>query len=79
MKLLSGRQRKPERQIKTKPCVMYATTTCPFCAKAKTALTSMAMGMGTMYTVVNFDHRRRQLPRNRNHKRARDALHGEAS
>ena len=37
-----------ERQIKMKPCVMYSLSTCPFCAKAKKALTAM----GTMYSVI---------------------------
>ena len=33
------------------PCVMYADSSCPFCAKARAALSSM----GAMYTVVEFD------------------------
>ena len=40
-----------ERQIKMKPCIMFSQSTCPFCAKAKEALTSM----GAMYTVIDFD------------------------
>jgi len=40
-----------ERQIKMKPCVMYSLSTCPFCAKAKKALTVM----GAMYSVVELD------------------------
>ena len=42
---------KVEQQIRTKPCVMYSLSTCPFCAKAKSALTAM----GAMYSVVELD------------------------
>ena len=40
-----------ERQIKMKPCIMYSMSTCPFCSKAKEAITSM----GSLYTVVELD------------------------
>ena len=40
-----------ERMIKTKPCVMFATSTCPFCRKAEEALTSM----GAVHTTYEFD------------------------
>ena len=40
-----------ENEIKRKPCVMYATSSCPFCAEAKSALTAM----GAVYTVHDFD------------------------
>ena len=40
-----------ERMIARKPCVVFATTTCPFCKQANKALTDM----GAVYTVVNFD------------------------
>ena len=40
-----------ENNIKRKPCVMYATSTCPFCKQAQEALTAM----GTMYTIVDLD------------------------
>jgi len=42
---------KVEQQIRTKPCVMYSLSTCPFCAKAKSALKTM----GAMYSVVELD------------------------
>jgi len=40
-----------QREIERKPCIMYSLSTCPFCAKAKSALD----GMGAMYSVVEFD------------------------
>jgi glutaredoxin len=40
-----------ERQIKMKPCVMYADSSCPFCQQAQKALTSM----GAVYSVIELD------------------------
>lgn len=40
-----------ENNIARKPCVMYSTSTCPFCQKAREVLD----GLGTMYTVVDLD------------------------
>jgi len=40
-----------ERQIKQKPAIMYATSTCPFCAKAKKEITAT----GSILTVIDFD------------------------
>ena len=40
-----------ERQIKSRPCVMYSFTTCPFCKQTKEALDRL----GAMYTVVELD------------------------
>ena len=40
-----------ERQIKNRPCVVYSTTSCPFCKKTKDLLSSF----GTRFTIVDFD------------------------
>jgi len=40
-----------ENNIARKPCIMYATSTCPFCLQAREVLD----GLGTMYTVVDLD------------------------
>eukprot|EP00324_Dicrateria_rotunda_P004161 CAMPEP_0206163164 /NCGR_PEP_ID=MMETSP1474-20131121/11240_1 /ASSEMBLY_ACC=CAM_ASM_001110 /TAXON_ID=97495 /ORGANISM="Imantonia sp., Strain RCC918" /LENGTH=171 /DNA_ID=CAMNT_0053565597 /DNA_START=26 /DNA_END=541 /DNA_ORIENTATION=- len=40
-----------ERDIARKPCVMYTTTTCPFCAKAVSALDAL----GALYTNIELD------------------------
>ena len=42
---------KLEQQIRTKPCVMYSMSTCPFCKTAAEEIGSM----GTMFTVLDLD------------------------
>jgi glutaredoxin len=37
--------------LSLRPCVMFSTTTCPFCEKTKKVLS----GMGVMYTIIDFD------------------------
>ena len=40
-----------ERQIKMKPCIMFATSTCPFCETARKEMRAM----GTVFTEIDFD------------------------
>ena len=40
-----------ERQIKTRPCVMYSFTDCPFCKQTKETLDRL----GAMYTIVDLN------------------------
>lgn len=40
-----------ERQIASKPCIVYTTTTCPFCKKTTEALDKL----GAMYTNIELD------------------------
>lgn len=40
-----------ERQIKMKPCIMFATSTCPFCETARKEMRAM----GTVFTEIDLD------------------------
>ena len=40
-----------ERQIASRPCIMYSTSTCPFCKQVKELMSKL----GTMYTLVELD------------------------
>lgn len=40
-----------ERQIANRPCIMYSTTTCPFCKKTTDVLDKL----GAMYTNIELD------------------------